>query len=282
MGLLVLWPVLVGAGELVFTDGSRLEAELVAEMLVLATPTGRVEVAPEEVAVVTPGEVRTWDGRVLRGTPVGGTLKVATGLGELGVPMEELTLFRAGESLGPGGRAPRDRKPRPAEAKSVSSPGIPGDRGGLWPAVSEAPARSSGPTASGPEAARAPADPVLPTAPGPAVGGTAVSGREASDLPAAAPAGGGPATVAALAPARPPKPGAFLEVVTESLLRRDALEASPAVGRVGPGERVTVVDVLDRRLRILNFLWDLGYWIRVRRPDGTLGWLPADRLRPVR
>jgi hypothetical protein len=80
---------------------------------------------------------------------------------------------------------------------------------------------------------------------------------------------------------RVPGPGAPLEVVAdETTLRRDAFGAGLAVGKVARGERVTYVDSIDRRLRILNVLvFDGGHWIRVRAANGTEGWLPADAIR---
>jgi hypothetical protein len=54
------------------------------------------------------------------------------------------------------------------------------------------------------------------------------------------------------------------------------------VGRVGPGQQVTFVDSIDRRLRILNLLeFDGGYWMKVRLSSGTEGWIPAKNVREV-
>jgi hypothetical protein len=77
--------------------------------------------------------------------------------------------------------------------------------------------------------------------------------------------------------------GRTYEIVGESLLYRDALFSSSRVGRVATGQQVKYVDSIDRRLRILNLLvFDGGHWIKVRLPDGTEGWVPADHLREVR
>jgi hypothetical protein len=72
-------------------------------------------------------------------------------------------------------------------------------------------------------------------------------------------------------------------VVGESGLYRDALFSSSQVGRVAAGQQVRYVDSIDRRLRILNLLvFDGGYWVKVRLPDGTEGWVPARNVREVR
>jgi hypothetical protein len=73
------------------------------------------------------------------------------------------------------------------------------------------------------------------------------------------------------------------EVVGESMVYRDALYSSSRVGRVVSGQQVRYVDSIDRRLRILNVLvFDGGHWVRIRMPDGTEGWVPADSVREVR
>ena len=49
------------------------------------------------------------------------------------------------------------------------------------------------------------------------------------------------------------------------------------------GQQVRYVDSIDRRLRILNLLvFDGGHWVKIRLPDGTEGWVPADTVREVR
>ena len=64
---------------------------------------------------------------------------------------------------------------------------------------------------------------------------------------------------------------------------RDALFSSSRVGRVVTGQQARYVDSIDRRLRILNLLvFDGGYWVKIRLPDGTEGWVPADTVREVR
>jgi hypothetical protein len=74
-----------------------------------------------------------------------------------------------------------------------------------------------------------------------------------------------------------------LEVVGESVVYRDALYGSSRVGRVVSGQQVRYVDSIDRRLRILNVaVFDGGHWVKIRIPDGTEGWVPADSVREVR
>jgi hypothetical protein len=75
----------------------------------------------------------------------------------------------------------------------------------------------------------------------------------------------------------------IFEVLGSSALYRDALHSSSQVGQVAAGQQVRYVDSIDRRLRILNLLvFDGGYWIKVRLPNGTEGWVPADTVREVR
>jgi hypothetical protein len=70
--------------------------------------------------------------------------------------------------------------------------------------------------------------------------------------------------------------------VGESELYRDALFSSSRVGRVVAGQQVKYVDSIDRRLRILNLLvFDGGYWVKIRLPDGIEGWVPAEIVREV-
>ena len=72
-------------------------------------------------------------------------------------------------------------------------------------------------------------------------------------------------------------------MVGSGVLYRDALHSSSQVGQVAAGQQVRYVDSIDRRLRILNLLvFDGGYWIKVRLPNGTEGWVPAETVREVR
>jgi hypothetical protein len=75
-----------------------------------------------------------------------------------------------------------------------------------------------------------------------------------------------------------------LEIVAaETAVRRDALHASETVDRAVRGERVSYLDAIDRRLRILNVLvFDGGHWIKVRTPRGAEGWVPADAVQVER
>jgi SH3 domain-containing protein len=77
--------------------------------------------------------------------------------------------------------------------------------------------------------------------------------------------------------------GRVVEVAVEGAMYRDALFSSSRVGRVVTGQQVRYVDSIDRRLRILNLLvFDGGHWVKIRLPDGTEGWVPADTVREVR
>jgi hypothetical protein len=241
-----------GAGELLFTNGSRLEGDLANEVIVVSTGADLVEVTPETVALLTPGEIRLKDGRVLRGTLVGGRLKARTALGELAVQADELRLFRADgvAAAAPTLAAPTPVSPPPAAEKTP-------------PAVtSQTPAVAQPAPASEPAPAQAP--------PPPAAAPTAAPTEVASTSGAAVLA--------------PPTAGPRLEVVIEeSPLYRDALTNATPIGQVRRGQWVTYVDSIDRRLHIFNRLvFDGGYWIKVRVSDGTEGWVPAATLREVR
>lgn len=123
-----------GAGELVLANGSRLDGELTNEVLVVSTGADLVELAPEQVAVLSGGEIRLKDGRVVRGTLVGGHLKVRTALGEIAVKPDELRVFRAdsapstpppqtaaGSSFAPGSAQPA-MPPAPMAAAVPAEP----------------------------------------------------------------------------------------------------------------------------------------------------------------
>lgn len=100
-----------GAGEIVFTNGSRLAGELASEVLMVSTGSAVIEVVSEQVAMLTRDEIRLKDGRVIRGTLVGGHLKARTSYGELAIRLDELRAFRADGTATPeatGSAAPAD------------------------------------------------------------------------------------------------------------------------------------------------------------------------------
>ena len=71
-------------------------------------------------------------------------------------------------------------------------------------------------------------------------------------------------------------------IIAESTIYKDALTTALPVGKVVHRARVTYLDSIDRRIRILNRLvFDGGHWIKIRTKDGTEGWLPASTLREV-
>ena len=71
--------------------------------------------------------------------------------------------------------------------------------------------------------------------------------------------------------------------VSESPLRRDAFGRAPVVGQIGPGEKLTLLDFIDRRLRVLGrVVLDGGHWLKVRGQRDDEGWLPAAAVREVR
>jgi hypothetical protein len=214
-----------GAGELWLVNGSRLQADLANEQLLVSTGADLVEVAPDSVGLLTRNEVRLKDGRILHGTLVGGRVRARTALGELAIDADELRVFRA------------DVVP----AKPLATP------------------------VSGPAPAPAPATEESPAVPAPAAPVVASATTAAVDSP------------------RPTATPRLEVVVADTTLRRDAVATASPVGAVYRGERVTYVDSIDRRLRILNTLiFDGGHWIKVQANDGTVGWLPADTVREVR
>jgi hypothetical protein len=240
----------VRAGELIFTNGSRMAGELSNEALLVSTGAGLVEIAPDEVVALSHGEVRLRDGRVIRGTLVGGQVKARTSLGEIAVKVDELRSYRT--TGGPGGGA------APAAAsQTAASPGT----SPVSAPSSAAPGRSDTGIVGGLPTVKAYQDPQ--------------SNRQ----------GNGPSATGvqtAAVPAESPS-GRMYEVVGESVLYRDALFSSARVGRVVAGQQVRYVDSIDRRLRILNLLvFDGGHWVKVRLSDGIEGWVPADTVREVR
>jgi hypothetical protein len=106
-GLLVLGSVGAagdaGAGELMLTNGSRLEADLASEVLFLTTATGTVEIAGDQVVLLTREEVWLRDGRVVRGTLAEGRVLTRTSLGVLAFDAGELREFRATAPSGVAG-----------------------------------------------------------------------------------------------------------------------------------------------------------------------------------
>ena len=251
LGLLAWTPV--GAGELIFSNGSRLAGDLSNEVLMVSTGSGLIEIASEEVVALSREEIQLRDGRVIRGTLVGGQVKARTSLGEIAVKVDELQSYRGNAQAGEPGRS---------VASTASSPAAPATPPAT-PVVGTAVRSETGITGG------------LPTL---AAYQEASSGRQASR-----PALAGVQT-AALPPGSPvPPPSRVFEVLGESVLYRDALYGSARVGRVASGQQVSYVDAIDRRLRILNLLvFDGGHWVRIRLSDGTEGWVPADLVREVR
>jgi hypothetical protein len=245
-----------GAGELIFANGNRLAGELSNETLMVSTGGGLIEVVPDEVLALSREEIRLRDGRVIQGTLVGGQVKARTSLGEIAVKVEDLQGYRAGTQSG--------------ESTSAASP-----------VAAARPASST--TASTP--------PATPVAVGSARNDTGISGG----LPTVAAYQESPSTrqgngassisvqTAALSPGSAVPPGGrALQVVGATLLYREALFGSSRVGQVAAGQQVRYVDSIDRRLRILNMLvFDGGHWVKIRVPDGTEGWVPADTVREV-
>ena len=64
----------VSAGEIILRSGQAITGTLAAPSLAVAAPSGVIEVAAEQIAVLMPGEVRLRDGQVIAGEPVGGLL----------------------------------------------------------------------------------------------------------------------------------------------------------------------------------------------------------------
>jgi hypothetical protein len=272
------------AGEIILANGSRLSGELVNEVLLVSTGTDLVEVAPEQVRLITRDEVRLKDGRVLRGALVGGRLKARTPLGELAIRTEELRAFRAEGVAVTSAPAPASPPPPAAAPPAV---GPPAPRG---PApVPALPAPTLAPTSPAAEAALPSVTLYQAIPPAPAGSGRlsnpAAAAPFTSSVPAADAAGPDGTVVASVGSGAGPASGAGkrLEVaVRENVLRRDAVETAAPVGRVLRGERVTYLDSIDRRLRIFNTLiFDGGHWIKIRAANGAEGWVPAAVLREV-
>ena len=251
---------LLGGGELIFANGSRIAGELSNEALMVSTGSGLVEIAPDEVVTLSREEIRLRDGRVIRGTLVGGQLKARTSLGEITVKVDELQSYQSGlqtSQPASGGARPaarsRLRLSDPARCRLAAggfgrgkrhaerhrNRGRPADDGGVWGSQQ---GRQGNATATD------------------SVQDAALTTESRSTLQ-----------------------GRTYEVVGESVLYRDALLSSSRVGRVASGQQVSYVDSIDRRLRILNLLvFDGGHWVKIRLPDGVEGWVPADSVREVR
>jgi hypothetical protein len=254
----------VGAGELIFANGSRLQGELSNEALMMSTGSGLVEITSDEVIAVSREEIRLRDGRVIRGTLVGGQIKARTSFGEIAVKVDELQSYRAGApSAEPAAGAVQT-------SQQTSTPPM--------GATASAPAASTSGTTTPAAKGTARTDSGI-------VGGlpTMAAYQDASNGRQATP----PVTVQTAVltretpstqPARP-----VFEVVGESPLYRDALFSSSRIGHVVAGQQVRYLDSIDRRLRILNLqVFDGGHWVKIGLPDGTEGWVPADTVREVR
>jgi Bacterial SH3 domain len=241
----------VQAGELVFVNGSRLAGELSSEALMVSTGSGLVEVAADEIVQLSRGELRLRDGRVIQGTLVGDQVKARTALGEIAVKVDELESYRASHAASAPASAPPPPTASPAAAPATS-------------AASATPAARPVAVSGGPTVASYQDRPAMRP------------GATTASAPTVQPVGLNPETAV-------PGPARRLEVVDGSPLYRDALFSSARVGAIAPGQQVTYVDSIDRRLRILNrLIFDGGQWVKVRAADGTEGWVPAEHVRDLR
>ena len=240
--LIVLACAPASAGELVFANGSRLAGDLSNESLMVSTGAGLVEVAPDDVVALSRDEMRLRDGRVIKGTLVGGQVRARTSLGEIAIKVEELQSYRASETSAPAGQAAAAPQPT-AASPATQAPATP--------------ARSDSGVSGG-----------LPT-----VAAYQNNSAQSAGVQNAALTNNGASALS----------GRMVEVAVEGAIYRDALFSSSRVGRVVTGQQVRYVDSIDRRLRILNLLvFDGGNWVKIRLPDGTEGWVPADSVREVR
>jgi len=250
--LIVLACAPASAGELVFVNGNRLAGDLSNEALMMSTGAGLVEVTPDDVVSLSRDEVRLRDGRVIQGTLVGGQVKARTALGEIAVKVDELQSYRAttppSEPVAAAGQA---AAPRPAASTGSTS-------------TTATSTRNDTGVSGG-----------LPTV---AAYQGAPNARQGNGAPAAGVQNASLTNEAVSGPV-----GRMFEVLGEGAMYRDALASSSRVGRVVTGQQVKYVDSIDRRLRILNLLvFDGGHWVKIRLPDGTEGWVPADTVREVR
>ncbi len=92
----------VTAGEIVFKDGRHLDGQLAGDVLAVWTASGVIQVAPEEVAVLTESEVRLKDGRILRGTVASPRFRTKTAPGVLSVDLADLQVFRTARATSDG------------------------------------------------------------------------------------------------------------------------------------------------------------------------------------
>jgi hypothetical protein len=261
--VVVAWQPAI-AGELVFANGSRLTGELSNEVLMVSTGNGLIEVSPDEVVALSAEGVRLRDGRAIRGTLVGGQIKARTALGEIAVKIDELESYRATPESAAAARSAPTAAPAPAAVQATPAPAAPAPAAPAT--VSQAPGTSDAASRAGLPAMAAYQDP-----------------RGSLDRIASPSPGRAVQPVALTREAPLPTPGRRLQAVDESPLYRDALHGAAQVGRVNPGQQVTFVDSIDRRLRILNRLvFDGGHWVKVRAADGTEGWVPADIVREIR
>src|SRR5262249_12601851 len=233
------------AGEIILRSGQAITGTLAAPSLAVAAPSGVIEVAAEQIAVLMPGEVRLRDGQVIAGEPVDGLLKLETARGEIVVRTGDLRFYRADGESASTPESVRGGSGLPLESAY---------QGSAPPAVPEAAKGQHG----------------LPAV-------ESYQAGASSPPPRSDPSAAGP-EVAALGSSSPtpgpddedPLPGKRLEVVVgESPVFRDAYATARRVGRVEQGEQLVCVDFIDRRLRVLNTLvFDGGYWIKVRAADG--------------
>lgn len=253
LGVAMLVSSPAAAGELVFANGAQLSGELSNETLMLSTGSGLVEIAPDEIVLLSRDEVRLRDGRVIHGTLVGGQIKARTTLGEIAIRVDELTAYRGAPAAPAATHAATPSEPVKATVRA--------------PAGGPGTAQGSG-VASG-----------LPTMASYQDAGTQQA-RPASTTAAATVSGVKPAMLTeGSASSAPPR----LEVVGDVGVYRDALSGSAQIASVARGQHVTYLDSIDRRLRILNRLvFDGGYWVKVRLADGLEGWISGESVRELR
>jgi hypothetical protein len=247
----------VSAGELVFANGTRLAGDLANEALLVSTGSGLVEIGADEILVLSRDEMRLRDGRVIRGTLVGGLLRARTALGEIAVKVDELDAYRASGAGTAAASAPAAPESQPRTEVAA----VPAAAGQARIEVAAVPAVAGGRS---------------DTAGFPAV--ASYQGVSPGPRPVVA--------TATVPEARPPiseRPLRLLQVVGETPLYRDAVSGSARIGYLAPGQHVTYLDSIDRRLRILNhLLFDGGHWVKVRLADGVEGWIPANSVRELR
>lgn len=265
--LLGLTPV--SAGEILLTNGSQLEGELATDVILVSTGSDLVEVMPDQVESLVPGEVHLKGGRTVHGTIIGGVLKVRTPLGEMGLKLEELRRYSAGAETGlPPTETVATRPPGPEATGTVSPPA---------PTPLAQPVATS--RATVPEA---PASaPPTPTAPAAAPEAPAAAAPVSKETQAPGPIALVPRSNGAVSASSVQR---LRVVAPTATLRRDAYGRAEVLGTVRRGEQVAYLDSIDRRLQLpwFNTVLDWGYWIKVKAPDGLEGWVQADALEEVR